>query len=79
METFPKPLFMKQIFAFKTTSHFTPFYRIVILRNPKALFLFKVVGTKVYDKDGAVDILLQHSTTGVIKIIYLNIYGTQLS
>jgi hypothetical protein len=39
----------------------------------------KVVGAKDYDKDGAVDILLQHSTTGVAKIVYFDTSGTQLS
>ena len=35
----------------------------------------KVVGAKDYDKDGAVDILLQHSTTGVAKIVYFDTAG----
>ena len=39
----------------------------------------KVVGAKDYDKDGAVDILLQHSTTGVAKIVYFDTAGTELS
>jgi hypothetical protein len=39
----------------------------------------KVVGVKDYDKDGAVDILLQHSTTGVAKIVYFDTAGTELS
>ena len=39
----------------------------------------KVVGAKDYDKDGAVDILLQHSTTGIAKIVYFDTSGTQLS
>ena len=38
-----------------------------------------VVGAKDYDKDGAVDILLQHSTTGVAKIVYFDTAGTELS
>ena len=39
----------------------------------------KVVGAKDYNKDGAVDILLQHSTTGVAKIVYFDTAGTELS
>jgi hypothetical protein len=39
----------------------------------------KVVGAKDYNKDGAVDILLQHSTTGEGKIVYFDTSGTQLS
>ena len=39
----------------------------------------KVVGAKDYNKDGAVDIPLQHSTTGVAKIVYFDTAGTQLS
>ena len=39
----------------------------------------KVVGAKDYDKNGAVDILLQHSTTGVAKIVYFDTSDTQLS
>ena len=39
----------------------------------------KVVGAKDYDNDGGVDILLQHTTTGVAKIVYFNTSGTQLS
>ena len=39
----------------------------------------KVVGAKDYNKDGAVDILLQHLTTGVAKIVYFDTAGTELS
>ena len=39
----------------------------------------KVVGAKDYNKDGAVDILLQHTTTGEAKIVYFDTSGTQLS
>ena len=39
----------------------------------------KVVGAKDYDKDGAVDILLQNTTTGEAKIVYFDTSGTELS
>ena len=79
MKIFPKPLFMKQILYLKLLVILLLFTGSLFCEIQKHFSSLKVVGTKVYDKDGAVDILLQHSTTGVIKIIYLNIYGTQLS
>ena len=39
----------------------------------------KVVGAKDYNKDEAVDNLLQHSTKGVSKIFYFDTAGTELS